>query len=1076
MADRYWRGGTGTWNTSTTTNWSTSSGGAGGASVPTVADNVIFDQAATYNVTMTGALNCLSITVSAGVVSFLTGTSPTLQVRASMSLVAATIWSSTGTITFSSTTTGQTITTNNVSMNCSITLNGVGGGWSLGSLFRTGLTSITTLTNGELALNGFDLTTGRFSSNNANTRSIAFGANNIVLINNVASTVVLDMATITNFSYTGSGGFTNNAITSTRVFTCGTTAGATSTNAPNFSLTSGASQPAFTTNSWFNKLDYGTTSNSQTSALTLNVNSIILSTNATYTGLVLNLRGSGTLTYNGKTTGAVTLLDGNPTFVGTVACSTFTVNGPAFNFTSGTLNPTTSFVLTSGSFTLNGGTLGAVPTFTHTAGSVTFNSAYSLTATGTYTLTAGTLTLDATLTTGIFSSINTNVRSIVFGANNIVLAHTTAGQIVINMSNLTNLTWSGTGGFTSVMSVTRTFTCGSAGGGTINTAPNLTLTSGSSIASLTTNSWFRTLDFGTTSYTSGIFTINVMSLIANNSTSNIAALIINAVGGGVLYTNSTGIGALSIITGVTALQSGVTTNCTTCSISTGTLVITSGTTLTCSSSCTLSGTDKLQNNGTLTCTTFTVAGATYNMTSGTITPSTSFTITSGAFNYFSGTITSLPVFTQTAGNVTFYSNFSLIVTGTYTLTAGVLTLADNVTLTTGIFNSTGTTARSVVFGTRTAGNIHLTHTTAGTTVLGLSTSTTSLTWTGVGGFTVADMSNTRTFTMANNSYFPLTFTTGASVATLTSSFYAKSIDFGTTTFTLPATTVIIRGGTLTLGDGNYSALTLTFTTLTSSPGLDRVDFYPNNKSILALTTSTVSNTEIWFNGPVTMTGALTNSLFNDSFLYVLYDLTCGTFVKSNGAVSGAMVGSNIIWTITGATFTNTGPSPYFGSYTGMTISMTSASVKTFAGGGGLYPTLNNGGAGNLAITGSNFFDNITNSVSPCTFTFPPSTVQTVNNFNVNGNAGNLVSLTISTGIINSPSISKSEGTVSINYVNLNRLTATGGATWYAGANSTYVSSPTAGWIFTNPPTVVYTVAMGNLTITDGGFTISNDPV
>ena len=56
MADRYWVGGTGTWNTTSTTNWSASSGGPSGASVPTVADSVFFDQASTYTVTMTGAL------------------------------------------------------------------------------------------------------------------------------------------------------------------------------------------------------------------------------------------------------------------------------------------------------------------------------------------------------------------------------------------------------------------------------------------------------------------------------------------------------------------------------------------------------------------------------------------------------------------------------------------------------------------------------------------------------------------------------------------------------------------------------------------------------------------------------------------------------------------------------------------------------------------------------------------------------------------------------------------------------------------------------------------------------------
>ncbi len=43
MADRYWVGGTGTWDFSNTANWSATSGGAGGASVPTSLDNVFID-------------------------------------------------------------------------------------------------------------------------------------------------------------------------------------------------------------------------------------------------------------------------------------------------------------------------------------------------------------------------------------------------------------------------------------------------------------------------------------------------------------------------------------------------------------------------------------------------------------------------------------------------------------------------------------------------------------------------------------------------------------------------------------------------------------------------------------------------------------------------------------------------------------------------------------------------------------------------------------------------------------------------------------------------------------------------
>ena len=47
MADRYWVGGTGTWNSSNTANWSATSGGASGASVLTSADNVLFNDNST---------------------------------------------------------------------------------------------------------------------------------------------------------------------------------------------------------------------------------------------------------------------------------------------------------------------------------------------------------------------------------------------------------------------------------------------------------------------------------------------------------------------------------------------------------------------------------------------------------------------------------------------------------------------------------------------------------------------------------------------------------------------------------------------------------------------------------------------------------------------------------------------------------------------------------------------------------------------------------------------------------------------------------------------------------------------
>jgi len=183
LADRFWVGGTGTWNTTSTTNWSASSGGPNGASVPTVADSVFFDQAGTYTVTMTGALACLDITVSAGTVTFATGTSPTLNVRGSMSLLAGTVWSSTGAITFSSTTTGRTVTTNGVTISGTFTFNGSGGGWTLGSnlTFATGSNGIT-VTEGTFdtsSSGNYNISCGTFNSTGSSVRAINLNASTI---------------------------------------------------------------------------------------------------------------------------------------------------------------------------------------------------------------------------------------------------------------------------------------------------------------------------------------------------------------------------------------------------------------------------------------------------------------------------------------------------------------------------------------------------------------------------------------------------------------------------------------------------------------------------------------------------------------------------------------------------------------------------------------------------------------------------------------------------------------------------------------------------------------------------------
>jgi len=196
MANRYWVGGSGTWNTSSTTNWSASSGGASGASVPTAADSVFFDQATTYTVTCTGALTCLDITVSAGVVTFIDGTTPTFSISGSMSLVSGTVWSATGSITFNATTTGKTITTNGTILP-PVTISGVGGGWTLGSSIT--ILTLFTFANGSFDAATYDVTCSSFSSSNSNIRTLSMGSGTWTIYGSASGP--WNLATTTNLTF-----------------------------------------------------------------------------------------------------------------------------------------------------------------------------------------------------------------------------------------------------------------------------------------------------------------------------------------------------------------------------------------------------------------------------------------------------------------------------------------------------------------------------------------------------------------------------------------------------------------------------------------------------------------------------------------------------------------------------------------------------------------------------------------------------------------------------------------------------------------------------------------------------------
>jgi hypothetical protein len=140
--------------------------------------------------------------------------------------------------------------------------------------------------------------------------------------------------------------------------------------------------------------------------------------------------------------------------------------------------------------------------------------------------------------------------------------------------------------------------------------------------------------------------------------------------------------------------------------------------------------------------------------------------------------------------------------------------------------------------------------------------------------------------------------------------------------------------------------------------------------------------------------------------------------------------------------------------------MTSASAKTFVGAGYTYAaTLNQGGAGALTISGSNTFDNITNTTQPVTITFTAGTTQTVSSFTASGTSGNLVTLQ-SSSAGSRFTLSDSSGANTVSYCSIKDSIATGGATWQAfTAEGNVNSGNNLGWIFSAIP-VAYVSTTG----------------
>lgn len=437
MANRYWVGGTAAWDGTAGTKWALTSGGAGGQAVPTSADDVFFSAASTGTCTIsagnTGAksINCTGFTGTlAGTAAITVSGSVTLDAGMTMSYTGTLTLNATGTLTSAGKTLG------------SITISGASITVTLGDACTTGVTNTVTLTQGTLALAGFTLSTGIFSSSNTNTRAISFGAGNINLTSATAGTTILSAAVGSNLSWTGTGGFVRNQV-ATATMSWGST---NFTNGPNLTVNAGSAALTLTAASYFKTTNFTGSTCDVASSSTGSINfqgNITLASGGTYTSLPIFNSSSNTITSNGRSIRSLT-------------------------------------VSTSGTTVTLADALTTVVSVSHTQ--ATFNLA------------------GFTVTTPVWLGSGTLTRVLAFGSGgNIVLNSSTPAATILSIATATGFTWTGTGQFTRNMVATATVVFGTTGGTTSN-APNLTVNNGASDLTVTSGSYLKNVDFtGSTS-------------------------------------------------------------------------------------------------------------------------------------------------------------------------------------------------------------------------------------------------------------------------------------------------------------------------------------------------------------------------------------------------------------------------------------------------------------------------------------------------------------------------------------------------------------------------------------------------
>lgn len=212
MADRYWVGGSGTWDATSTANWSATSGGASGASAPTSVDRVFFyptSASGSYTVNKVGNVTIDEFTVYPPTTGTLnvTGTA-TITVRGINNVFSQAgfiTWSTTLIIKFAPLSGPQVIygTSGSSYFPAPVEFSGS----AINFQISAAISFYSILhTSGTLMLFTNLGTQTTFNSSNTNVRGISFSGSVLTSANSSPSTVAFDFADTTNLTITAGSG------------------------------------------------------------------------------------------------------------------------------------------------------------------------------------------------------------------------------------------------------------------------------------------------------------------------------------------------------------------------------------------------------------------------------------------------------------------------------------------------------------------------------------------------------------------------------------------------------------------------------------------------------------------------------------------------------------------------------------------------------------------------------------------------------------------------------------------------------------------------------------------------------